>query len=55
MYLGPLCRKKVIRAKENATINNMIENYLNQYPDKKRSDEEIKKMDQINMKLDYKK
>ena len=55
IYIGPICKKKVINVKENATINNMAENYLNQYPEKKKSNEEIKKMDEINSKIEYKK
>ena len=42
----PICRKKVKRISKNHIVNNIIEVYLRNNPDKKRSEEELKKLDE---------
>ena len=44
----PTCRMDVDVVKRNATINNLIEKYLQANPEKKRPDAEYKAMDNNN-------
>ncbi|XP_077996064.1 E3 ubiquitin-protein ligase CHFR-like [Glandiceps talaboti] len=44
----PSCRNKVARISRNHIINNLIEAYLKEHPEKKRSDEEIKELNSKN-------
>lgn len=44
----PICRLKVERISKNHKINNLIENYLKYNPAKKRSDEDIKSLNEKN-------
>lgn len=39
------CRNNVHRLSKNHRINNLIEAYLKEHPNKKRSDEELKELD----------
>eukprot|EP00826_Nyctotherus_ovalis_P060879 TRINITY_DN8598_c0_g1_i1.p1 TRINITY_DN8598_c0_g1~~TRINITY_DN8598_c0_g1_i1.p1 ORF type:complete len:255 (-),score=43.16 TRINITY_DN8598_c0_g1_i1:434-1198(-) len=44
----PQCRKKVAEVKKNATLNNLIEKYLDKHPDMKRPQEEIEELEKTN-------
>jgi E3 ubiquitin-protein ligase CHFR len=44
----PICRLKVTRISKNHIVNNLIDAYLKNNPDKKRSEEEILKLNQKN-------
>ena len=44
----PICRLKVTRISKNHIVNNLIEAYLKNNPDRKRSQEEIFKLNQKN-------
>eukprot|EP00828_Plagiopyla_frontata_P029502 TRINITY_DN3816_c0_g1_i2.p2 TRINITY_DN3816_c0_g1~~TRINITY_DN3816_c0_g1_i2.p2 ORF type:complete len:190 (-),score=43.21 TRINITY_DN3816_c0_g1_i2:629-1198(-) len=45
----PQCRKKVLAVKKNANVNSIIESYLENHPEKKRTLEEYKDMDAKNV------
>lgn len=44
----PICRLKVNRISKNHMVNNLIETYLKNNPNKQRSDEDIKKLNEKN-------
>ncbi|KAJ8312086.1 hypothetical protein KUTeg_009459 [Tegillarca granosa] len=44
----PSCRMKVERINKNHIVNNLIEAYLKEHPDKKRSEEDLKELDAKN-------
>lgn len=44
----PQCRKKVTEVKKNATLNNLIEKYLDKHPDMKRPQAEIEELEKVN-------
>ena len=54
----PNCREEIIEIKKNSTVNNIIEKYMENNPDKKRSKEEYDSMaasnklkdDKVNLK-----
>ncbi|XP_054466538.1 E3 ubiquitin-protein ligase CHFR [Anoplopoma fimbria] len=46
--LCPTCRCPVERIRKNHILNNLVEAYLNQHPEKNRSDEDLKSMDSRN-------
>ena len=44
----PLCKKKVERIAKNHIVNNIIETYLKNNPEKKRSEKDLKELDKKN-------
>ena len=44
----PVCRLKVERISKNHLVNNLIESYLKEKPDKKRNEDEIKNLNEKN-------
>jgi E3 ubiquitin-protein ligase CHFR len=44
----PICRKKVERIAKNHLINNLIQSYLKENPQFKRSEKDIKELDAKN-------
>jgi E3 ubiquitin-protein ligase CHFR len=45
----PVCRKKVERISKNHMVNNIIEAYLKNNPEKRRKEEELKELDKKNL------